>query len=122
MSFFKTLDDVDVRGKTVIVRVDLNSPIDPKTNKIQDNERLRAHAETLRELSDRGARTIVLAHQGRKGQPDFLPLKQHAELLSRHVGKPVRYVPDILGAEAEGAIRSLKPGEILLLENVGGAC
>ena len=52
MSFFKTLDDVDVRDKTVIVRVDLNSPVDPETKKIQDNERLRAHAETLRELSD----------------------------------------------------------------------
>ena len=99
MSFFKTLDDVDVRGKAVIVRVDLNSPVDPETKKIQDNERLRAHAETLRELSDKGAKVIVLAHQGRKGQPDFLPLKQHAELLSKHVGKPVKYVPDILGAE-----------------------
>ena len=118
MSFFKTLDDVDVRGKAVIVRVDLNSPVDPETKKIQDNERLRAHAETLRELSDKGAKIIVLAHQGRKGQPDFLPLKQHAELLSKHVGKPIRYVPDILGTEAEEAIKSLKPGEILLLENV----
>ena len=115
---FKTLDDVDVSGKTVIVRVDLNSPVDPETKRIQDNERIQAHARTLRELSDRGAKVVVLAHQGRKGGADFLPLKQHAELLSRHVGKPVKYVPDLIGEEAERAIKSLKNGEILLLENV----
>ncbi|MCD6592266.1 MAG: phosphoglycerate kinase [Thaumarchaeota archaeon] len=115
---FKTLDDVDVAGKTVLVRVDLNSPVDPETGKIQDNERIQAHAKTLRELSDKGAKVVVLAHQGRKGGADFLPLKQHAELLSKHVGKPVKYVPDVVGAEAENAIKSLKPGEILLLENV----
>ncbi len=115
---FRTLDDVDVSGKTVIVRVDLNSPVDPETKKIQDNERIQAHAKTLRELSDRGAKVVVLAHQGRKGGADFLPLKQHAELLSRHVGKPVKYVPDLVGEEAERAIKGLKSGEILLLENV----
>ena len=115
---FKTLDDVDVAGKTVLVRVDLNSPVDPETGKIQDNERIQAHAKTLRELSDKGAKVVVLAHQGRKGGADFLPLKQHAELLSKHVGKPVKYVPDVVGAEAENAIKSLNPGEILLLENV----
>ena len=115
---FRTLDDVDVSGKTVIVRVDLNSPVDPETKKIQDNERIQAHAKTLRELSDRGAKVVVLAHQGRKGGADFLPLKQHAELLSRHVGKSVKYVPDLVGEEAERAIKDLKSGEILLLENV----
>ena len=115
---FKTLDDVNVSGKTVIVRVDLNSPVDPKTGKIQDNERIKAHAETLRELSDKGAKVVVLAHQGRKGGSDFLPLKQHAELLSKHVGKPVKYVPDVVGEEAQKAIKNLQNGEILLLENV----
>ena len=108
---FKTLDDVDVAGKTVLVRVDLNSPVDPETGKIQDNERIQAHAKTLRELSDKGAKVVVLAHQGRKGGADFLPLKQHAELLSKHVGKPVKYVPDVVRAEAENAIKSLKPGD-----------
>lgn len=116
--WFKTLDDIDVSGKTVIVRVDLNSPIDPETGRIRDNERLRAHAETIRELSDKSAKVVVLAHQGRRGDPDFLPLKEHAELLSKHVGKQVRYVPDLLGEEAVKAVKSLKNGEILLLENV----
>lgn len=115
---YRTLDDVDVRGKTVLVRVDINSPIDPETGRIQDNERIQAHAETLRELSDKGAKVVVLAHQGRKGDPDFLPLAQHAELLSKHVGKPVKYVPDLLGEKAEQAIKSMKNGEIILLENV----
>lgn len=116
--WFKTLDHVNISGKTVIVRVDLNSPIDPETGRIRDNERFRAHAETVRELSERNARVVLLAHQGRKGDPDFLPLEQHAELLSKHVGKPVKYVPDTIGEEAVSAIRSLKNGEILLLENV----
>ena len=118
MSWFRTLDDVDVKGKTVIVRVDINSPVDPETKRIQDNERLRAHAETLRELAEKGAKVVVLAHQGRKGDPTFLPLKQHAELLSKHVGRGVKYVPDLLGEEAEKAVKSLRGGEILLLENV----
>jgi len=118
MKFYKTLDDVDVSGKMVIVRVDINSPIDPETGRIQDNERIQAHAKTLRELSDKGAKVVVLAHQGRKGGSDFLPLKQHADLLSKHVGKPVKYVPDLLGDEAEKAIKDLKEGEIVLLENV----
>ena len=118
MKFYKTLDDVDISGKTVIVRVDINSPIDPETGRIQDNERIQAHAKTLRELSDKGAKVVVLAHQGRKGGSDFLPLKQHADLLSKHVRKPVKYVPDLLGDEAEKAIKDLKEGEIVLLENV----
>ncbi|MEN2974975.1 MAG: phosphoglycerate kinase [Candidatus Caldarchaeales archaeon] len=116
--WFRTLDDVDVSGKTLIVRVDLNSPIDPETGKIRDNERLRAHAETIRELSEKNSRVVLLAHQGRKGDPDFLLLKDHAELLSKHVGKPIRYVPDIIGEDAVKAVKSLKNGEILLLENV----
>ncbi|MEM0329143.1 MAG: phosphoglycerate kinase, partial [Nitrososphaerota archaeon] len=115
---FKTLDDVDVRGKVVIVRADLNSPIDPQTGMIQDNERIQAHAETLKELAEKGARVVVLAHQGRKGDPDFLPLEQHAKLLSKHVGKPVKYVPDLIGEKAVEAVKSLRSGEILLLENV----
>jgi len=80
-----------VKGKTVIVRVDLNSPVDPDIKKIRDNERIRAHSETLRELSGKGAKVVVLAHQGRKGEPSFLPLKEHAELLSKHIGKEVRF-------------------------------
>lgn len=116
--WFRTLDDVEVSHKTVIVRVDLNSPLDPETGRIKDNERIRAHSETVRELSEKNSRVVLLSHQGRKGEKDFLPLKDHAELLSKHVGRPVKYVPDIVGKKAVSAVKAMKCGEIVLLENV----
>ncbi len=115
---FPTLDDIDLQGKTALIRVDLNSPIDPKTGKIQDNERFRAHAETVEEVAARGGKAVVLAHQGRRGEQDFLPLKQHAELLSKYLNREARYVPDIIGDSAREAIESMSEGEVILLENV----
>ena len=116
---YLTLDDVKVKDKTVVVRVDFNSPIDPEKKTILDDTRIRAHGETtIRELADKGAKVIVLAHQGRKKDPDFVPLKQHSEILSKILGKPVKYVDDLFGQKAKNAIRNLKNGEILVLENV----
>ncbi len=116
---FLTLDDVSVKDKAVLVRVDFNSPIDPKTKKIIDDSRIRAHGETtIKELSDKGAKVVVLAHQGRKGDPDFIPLKQHAEILNEILARPVRYVDDVIGEKAKSAIEKLKNGEILVLGNV----
>ena len=118
MPRFLTLDDVEVRGKTVLVRVDFNSPVDPETKRLLDDTRIKAHAETtIKELSEKGAKVVVLAHQGRPGGPDFIPLKQHAERLSVFLGKPVKYVDDLYGEEAKRAIRELKEGEVLVLEN-----
>ena len=118
MPKFLTLDDVDVKGKVVLVRVDFNSPVDPETKEVLDDTRIRAHGEsTIKELSERGAKVVVLAHQGRPGEPDFIPLKQHAEILSRILERPVKYVPDLYGEEARRAITELKEGEILVLEN-----
>jgi phosphoglycerate kinase len=86
---------------------------------VLDDSRIRAHGETtIKELSTKGAKVVVLAHQGRKGDPDFMPLKQHADLLSKVLGKPVKYVDDVFGEKAEEAIRNLRSGEILVLENV----
>jgi phosphoglycerate kinase len=114
-----TLDNVKVKGKTVLLRVDFNSPIDPKTHKILDDSRIRAHGKTtINELATKGAKVVVLAHQGRKGDPDFTPLKQHAEALSKILGKPVKYVDDVFGEKAKDAIKKMKDGEILVLENV----
>ncbi len=113
-----TLDDMDFKGKTVFVRADLNCPVDKATLKAQDSPRMGGHAKTVRELSDIGAKVVVLAHQGRKGDYDFLPLKEHAIIFQKHVGKPVKFVPDVCGDAAKSAIRSLKPGEIILLDNV----
>jgi phosphoglycerate kinase len=116
---YLTLDDVHVKDKAVLVRVDFNSPVDPKTGKILDDIRIRAHGTTtVKELAEKGAKVVVLAHQGRKGEPDFIPLKQHAELLSKILNKPVRYVDDVYGSRAKEAIRSLGSGDILVLENV----
>jgi len=114
----KTLDDFDFKGKVAIVRVDFNSPIDPKTKRILDDYRIRAHSETIRELSEKGARVVVLSHQGRPGRPDFVSLREHATLLSKFIGKEVRYTDDVFGAEAIGEISRLKDGEVLVLGNV----
>ncbi|MFQ5951575.1 MAG: phosphoglycerate kinase, partial [Candidatus Geothermarchaeales archaeon] len=113
-----TLNDVRVAEKTVLVRIDANSPYDEATGRIIDSERLRAHAKTLRELSNNGARIVVLTHQGREGSSSFVGLGQHASLLSGHIGRGVIHVPDLVGDAASGAIDRLKSGDILLLDNV----
>jgi len=119
MSKFLTLDDVEVKEKTVLVRVDFNSPVDPETRKVLEDARIRAHAETtIKELAEKGAKIVILAHQGRKGDQDFVPLKQHAEILSKILRKPVKYVDDLYGERAKAAIKSLRSGEILVLDNV----
>jgi phosphoglycerate kinase len=119
MAKFLTLDDFAVKDKVVLVRVDFNSPVDLKTKKILDDTRIKAHGETtINELAKKGAKTVILAHQGRKGDPDFIPLKQHSEILGRILGKPVKYVDDVFGDKAQKAIKELKGGEILVLENV----
>ena len=114
-----TLDDFDFKGKTVLVRVDFNSPIDLNTKKVLDDTRIKAHGETtIKELSQKGAKVVVLAHQGRPGDPDFTPLKEHAQILGKILGKPVKYIDDVFGEKAQKAIKDLKKGEILVLDNV----
>jgi phosphoglycerate kinase len=119
MAKYKTLDDFDVKNKVVLVRVDFNSEIDPQTKKVTSDVRIRAHAEsTLKELAEKGAKTVVLAHQGRKGDPDYTPLKEHAAILGKILKCPVKYVDDVFGEKAKAAIKNLQGGEILVLENV----
>ena len=78
-----------LKNKVVLVRVDFNSEIDPATKKVTSDVRIKAHAEsTLKELAEKGAKTVVLAHQGRKGDPDYTPLKQHAEILQKNPQMP----------------------------------
>jgi len=114
-----TMGDFDFRGKTALVRVDFNSPIEPQTKRVLDDTRIRAHANTtIRELCEKGAKVVILAHQGRPGDPDFTPLSQHAEILGKMLGKPVKYVDDVFGEKAQRGIKELKDGEVLVLENV----
>lgn len=115
---FYTIDDFDFDGKTVLLRVDINSPVDPVTGLLLDDTRIRLHAETIDELAEKGAKTVLLAHQSRPGKNDFTTLKQHAETLSNLLDRPVGYVDDIFGSNARDTITALKKGEILLLENV----
>jgi phosphoglycerate kinase len=113
------MGDFDFRHQTVLVRVDFNSPIDPKTKKILEDVRIRFSGETtIKELAQKGAKVVILAHQGRPGEPDFIPLKQHAEILGTILNKPVRYVDDLFGSKAKDAIRALEDGQVLMLENV----
>jgi len=116
---FLTLDDVAVAGKTVLVRVDFNSPVDVESKKILDDTRIRMHGEsTIKELVEKGAKVVVLAHQGRSGEPDFIPLEQHAEALSRVLGKRIKYTNSIFDGKVLDAIRKLECGDVLVLENV----
>ncbi|MGQ4910635.1 MAG: phosphoglycerate kinase [Candidatus Thorarchaeota archaeon] len=112
---FKTLDDVETSGKRVLVRADMNCSIDPDTKELTDISRIRALSPTLHDLSD--SRVVLMAHQGRPGSDDFISLEQHTNVL-RNLGFNASFVPDIFGTAAKQAIREVKEGEILVLQNV----
>jgi len=119
MTKILTIDDFDFKGKTALIRVDFNSPIDPNTKKVLDDTRIKAHGEsTIKELAQKSAKVVVLAHQGRPGDPDFTPLKEHAQILGKILGKPVKFVDDVFGEKAQKTIKGLQNGEILVLDNV----
>lgn len=111
---FLTIDDFDVKGKTVLFRADINSVV--IDGKVQMKERIVENAKTICELSDKKAKVVILAHQGRAGRVDFLPLEQHAELLRNFFD--LQYIDDIIGPAAREAIKKLREGEVLLLDNV----
>lgn len=115
---FKTVRDVDVRGRRVFVRADLNVPLDD--GRITDDTRIRASLPTLVHLLERGATVILASHLGRpKGKVnDGLRLKPVADRLSQLLGRPVRMTGDALGPGVQVAIDKLRPGDLLLLENV----
>ncbi|MGB9844434.1 phosphoglycerate kinase [Methanothermobacter tenebrarum] len=115
---FKTIDDLELNGKTVLLRIDINSPVDPHTGRILDDTRLRLHSETIDELAGMEAKVVILAHQSRPGKKDFTTLEKHAEILSDIIGRPVKYVEDIFGCAAREEISKMKKGDIILLENV----
>ena len=115
---FNTIDDFNVENKTVLVRIDINSPVDPGSGIILDDTRLKLHAQTVKELSNKGAKVVLLAHQSRPGKKDFTTLSQHAEALSDILNLRVKYVDSIFSNSAKEAIKNLEPHEILLLENV----
>jgi len=117
MKGYTTLDDLDFKGKTVLIRIDINTTLDDD-GRPQMSERIQSASGTLKELAGKGAKTVVMAHQGRAGDPDFSSLQHHAKLLSDCTGMEVRFIDDILGPSARRAIGDLEEGDLLLLENV----
>ncbi len=114
----KTLRDLDVRGKRVLVRVDFNVPLDEQGN-IVDDTRIRASLPTIEYLLDARARVILMSHLDRpKGRDPRLSLAPVAKRLSRFVGREVKLAEDCVGESVERAVAELGEGEILLLENL----
>ncbi|MDD1672235.1 MAG: phosphoglycerate kinase, partial [Methanomicrobiales archaeon] len=85
-----TIGDIAPKGKTILLRLDLNSPIDPSSHQILDDKRFREHIPTIKALEE--SRVVILSHQSRPGKKDFTTLKGHAEYLERLLHRPVRYV------------------------------
>ena len=115
---FHTLDDFDVCGRRVLLRIDINSPVDERTLRLEDGSKIGSSVPTIRELLDRGARVAILAHQGRPGDYDFIPLNEHASYLTQYLGRKVKYVDDLLGSYALKMIDGLGDGDAILLKNV----
>ena len=114
MKDYLTMEDVKLDNKRVLVRVDFNSPMDPSGN-ILDDKRIKSHLDTLRALGD--CRVVLMAHQSRAGKKDYTTMEAHARSATRLLRRDVAYIDDIFGSHAREAIRSLMPGEVLLLEN-----
>ncbi len=112
---FFTMDDFDFDGRTVYLRLDLNSPINPATGEIMDFSRFSAHLETINEL--RNSKLVIVAHQSRPGKDDFLSLKWHAFHLSTMLKKKVTFIDQLFGSGVTEAIMAMKPGDIIMLEN-----
>ncbi|WP_187152783.1 phosphoglycerate kinase [Acidianus manzaensis] len=113
-----TLDDVDFVGKKLLVRIDINSPVDPKTGELLDDSRIKAYIPTIKELLEKGNSIVLISHQGRPGDSDFISLNEHANLLNKYLGFNVEFVEDVMGPYAREKIKNMNKGEIILLDNV----
>jgi len=116
MTAFRTLDNVDVKGKRVLVRVDLNVPVE--NGVVTDATRIERVGPALTELADKGAKVILLSHFGRpKGRDPKQSLKPVAAEVARIIKRPVKFADDCIGEVAEKAVAAMKPGDIVCLEN-----
>ncbi len=115
----KTVKDIDLTGKRVLMRVDFNVPM--KDGAVTDDKRIKASLPTIKYVLDQGSPLILMSHLGRPKGAGFDPefsLKAAAEALSKLLGKPVKMAPDCIGPEVEAMAKALKPGQVLMLENV----
>jgi len=114
-----TLDDFNLKGKTILARFDMNSPLDPITREPIDITRIEKSLPTLKELSEKRAKTVILIHQGSDIEyHNYASTRPHAKIISQLLGKPVDYIDDVCGPAARDKMKALKNGQILMLENV----
>jgi phosphoglycerate kinase len=111
-----TLSDFDLKEKTVLLRVDMNCPIDPQTGQISGAKRIEEVTETIKALND--AKVVVVSHQGRVGNKDYIGMSEHAKILEKLLGKKIKYVEDVIGSLAQEEIKKMKAGDIILLDNL----
>ena len=116
-SFF-TIDDFKISGKTIILRIDINSSINPNNGEILDDTRIRRHSATVKELSQKESKVVILAHQSRPGKLDCVSLNEHSKRMSNLIGKNIKFIPDIYGEAVQESIKNMNNGDILMLENV----
>lgn len=112
----KTVDDLELEGKNVVLRTDLNLPVEE--GEPQETVRFKRYLETIQEISDHGGRTMVIAHQGRPARKDFLSLEEHAEILSESLDQDVNFVQTFFGPQLGDAIASMQNGDVVMLENI----
>lgn len=114
-----TMDDFSLKGKTVLVRVDMNQPVDHETGTLKNTNRIAACVPTILELMEKGAKIVLMAHQGSDIEyHNFYTTEPHAKVLSEMLDCPIGFVDDVCGPAARQAIRSLEDGQVLLLDNV----
>jgi len=111
-----TIASLPCEDRTVLLRLDLNSPIDPSSGAILDDKRFREHLPTIQALAH--AKVVILTHQSRPGKKDYTTLAVHAQKLGAMLGRPVRYVDDVIGTCAREAVAGMAGGDVLMLENV----
>ena len=115
----RSIDEFDYDGKRVLLRVDINSPIDPSTKKIVSDNRIKKSIPTIKKILSKNAKLAIIAHQGDTlDYQNLIPLKEHSERLSALLGVEVKYIDDVAGPAAQEAVKALQPGEVILLGNL----
>ena len=113
---FLTIDDFNLKGKTVFLRVDMNCPIDNETLEISGTKRIEETVETIDSLKE--SKIVMASHQGRVGNKDYTSMEKHAMVLEKLINRKIKYVDDVIGTAAQNEIKKLNDGEILLLDNL----